>query len=48
MIYYACSQFIYYNLAVLQVSGEPVISSTEEHQPPYYDYVEENIYLIDK
>ncbi|XP_078343740.1 histone-lysine N-methyltransferase SETD2-like isoform X2 [Oculina patagonica] len=30
------------------VSGEHVISSTEEYQPPYYEHVEENVYLFDR
>lgn len=31
-----------------EVSGEHVISSTEEYQPPYYEHIEENDYLIDR
>ena len=31
-----------------QVSGEHVISSTEEYQPPYYEHIEENVYLFDR
>lgn len=30
------------------VSGEHVISSTEECQPPYYEHIEENEYLFDR
>lgn len=31
-----------------EISGEHVISSTEEYQPPYYEHVEENEYLFDR
>ena len=30
------------------MSGEHVISSTEECQPPYYEHIEENEYLFDR
>jgi len=30
------------------MSGEHIISSTEEYQPPYYEHIEENVYLFDR
>ena len=36
------------NAAPLQATGEHVTSSTEDNQPPYYEHIEENIYLFDK
>ena len=35
-------------LLLFQVSEEHIISSAEECQPPYYEYIEENEYLFNR